>query len=100
MSFPKDDDWGRDNAMLDGTRKVKPHGEGGGHWPMTPRKLQKALTLEPEHPLKRYLRGWVCYKVVSEWETTLGLLGLTKESSDYFSFLENFKGEGTLPYPI
>jgi hypothetical protein len=32
-------------------------------------------------------------------ETTLGLLGLMKESSN-FSFLENFKGEGILPYPI
>jgi hypothetical protein len=51
------------------------------------------------HPLKRYLRGWVCYKLVSEQETTLGLLGLTKESSDYSSFLENFKGEGTLLLP-
>jgi hypothetical protein len=33
-SFPKDDDWGHDSAMLDGMRKVKPrgchHGEGGG----------------------------------------------------------------------
>jgi hypothetical protein len=61
--------------------------------------MEESEILMP-HPLKRYLRGWVCYKLVSEWETTLGLLGLTKESSDYFSFLENFKGEGTLPYPI
>jgi hypothetical protein len=30
--------------------------------------------------------------LVSKWETTLGMLGLTKESSNYFSFLENFKG--------
>ena len=48
MSFPKDDDWGHDNVMLDGTRKVKPHGEGGVHWPMTPQKLQKASNLEPK----------------------------------------------------
>jgi hypothetical protein len=27
------------------------------------------------HPLKRYLGGWVCYRVVSEQETTLGLDG-------------------------
>jgi hypothetical protein len=48
MSFQKDDDRGRDSAMLDGTKKVKPHGKGGSHWPITPRKLQKALTLEPK----------------------------------------------------
>jgi hypothetical protein len=49
--------------------------------------------------LKKVLRGRMCYKLVSERETTLGLLGLTKESND-FSFLQNFKGEGTLPYLI
>ena len=40
--------------------------------------------------LKRILRGWVCYRVVSEQATTLGLLGLMKESSEFF-FLETFK---------
>jgi hypothetical protein len=34
--------------------------------------------------LKRVLRGQVYYKLVSKKETTLALLGLTKESSDYF----------------
>jgi hypothetical protein len=51
--------------------------------------------------LKKVLKGLgVLQSGIRAWETTLGLLGLTKESSDYFSFLENFKGEGTLPYPI
>jgi len=45
--------------------------------------MEESEILMP-HPLKMYLRGWVCYKVVSKWVTTLGLLGLTKESSDYF----------------
>jgi hypothetical protein len=31
--------------------------------------------------LKGYLGGWVCYRVVSEKVTTLGLLGLMKESN-------------------
>jgi hypothetical protein len=60
--------------------------------------IEKRKIIMP-HPLKGYLRVWVCYKVVLEREKTLGLLGLIKESSD-FSFLEMFKGEGTLPYPI
>jgi hypothetical protein len=30
--------------------------------------------------LERVFRGWVCYKLVSEHETTLGLLGLMHES--------------------
>jgi hypothetical protein len=47
--------------------------------------------------LKKVLRGRVCDKVVSEQETTLGLLGLMKESNN---FLRKFKGEGALPYPI
>jgi hypothetical protein len=60
MSFPKDDDRGHDSAMLDGTRKVKPRGchEGGGHWPMTPQKLRKAITLEPELSFGRVYSRW------------------------------------------
>jgi hypothetical protein len=49
--------------------------------------------------LKRVLRGRVCYKLVSEHGNNTCLLGLTKESGN-ISFLENFKGEGILPYPI
>jgi hypothetical protein len=48
MSFQKDDDRGCDSSMFDGTRKLKPHGKGGGHWTLTPQKIHKALNLEPE----------------------------------------------------
>ena len=48
--------------------------------------MEESEILMP-HPLKRYLRGWVCYKVVLEQAKMLGLLRLTKESSDYIFFL-------------
>jgi hypothetical protein len=38
--------------------------------------------------IKRVLRGWVCEILVSEKTTTLGLLGLMKESNT-FIFLRN-----------
>jgi hypothetical protein len=62
--------------------------------------IQEAVKPRKNTPsLKKVLRGQGCYRVVSKWETTLGVFGLMKESSD-FSFLENFKREGSLPYPI
>jgi hypothetical protein len=63
-------------------------------------KMIKKREILMPHPLKRYLGVGCVTKWYQSRETTLGLLGLTKESSDYFFFLENFKGEGTLPYPI
>jgi hypothetical protein len=48
--------------------------------------IEKREIIMP-HTLKGYLRAWLCYKVVSEWETTLALLELIKESSNFY-FLE------------
>jgi hypothetical protein len=52
---------------------------------------------------KKKKKNYAYRGCVTKWYqsmvTTLGLLGLMKESSD-FSFLENLKEEGVLPYPI
>jgi hypothetical protein len=57
-SFPKDDNQGRDSAMLDDMRKAKPHGEGSGHWRMTPQKIRKAITLESDLSFGRVYSHW------------------------------------------
>jgi hypothetical protein len=51
--------------------------------------IDKDKILMP-HSLKIHLMGWVCYKLVSEWATTLGLFGLMKESNEYIFFLRKF----------
>jgi hypothetical protein len=43
-------------------------------------KMMKESEILMPHPLKGYLRGRVCYKLVSEKATTLGLLGLMNKS--------------------
>jgi hypothetical protein len=59
--------------------------------------IEKRKILMP-HPSKGYLRGWVCYKVVSEQETTLGLLGLMNES--HKNLIRELLRGNTLSYSV
>jgi len=57
-SLLENDDMGHDSAMTDRMREAIPHGEGGGHWPMTPQKLQKAIPFKLELDFGRVYSHW------------------------------------------
>jgi hypothetical protein len=51
-------------------REVMPHGEGDGHWPMMPQKLQKAITFKPE---LSFGQGYSQWKSLNEHKAMVSL---------------------------
>jgi hypothetical protein len=66
-------------------------------WEEDLRSLSKREICIP-HPSNGYLRVQVCYKVVSEMETRLGLLGLMNES--HKNIIREILRGNPLSYPI